>query len=226
MMTNASVLTQAAAPTLLAALALGYLLGAIPSAELAARLRGRRIFEVGSGNMGAMNTARNLGIGLGIAVFVADVGKGAAATALGMALAGATGHDAVTRLAVALAAGVGAVVGHAWSVYVGWRGGKALATILGVSLPLYPWAGLAGTVLIFVLVLVTRNATLAAIATLLAYPWLVAIVALRTGAAEPTAIALFAGTVPLVIVSLIRHARATRVRPPPGAGERPPADAA
>jgi acyl phosphate:glycerol-3-phosphate acyltransferase len=222
------VLTHGAVWTLFAALALGYALGAIPSAEGAARLRGRRIFEVGSGNMGAMNTARNLGFGLGVAVFVADVGKGAAATALGLALAGAAGHDATTTLAVALAAGVGAVVGHAWSVYVGWRGGKALATILGVSLPLYPWGGLAGAALIIALGLLTRNANLAAIVTLLAYPWLVAVVALRMGAPQPTAIALFAGTVPLVIVSLIRHARASRIRPPPGTGATggpPPADA-
>jgi acyl phosphate:glycerol-3-phosphate acyltransferase len=212
--------------TLLAALALGYGLGAIPSAEFAARLRGRRIFDVGSGNMGAMNTARNLGIGLGIAVFVADVGKGAAATALGLALARAVGHDAGTILAAGLAAGIGAVVGHAWSVYVGGRGGKALATIFGVSLPLYPWGGLAGLVALAILMLLTKSANRAAIATLLAYPWLVGLVAWRTGASPTMVIALVAGTVPLVIVSLIRHARAARARPSSGPGERPPADAA
>jgi acyl phosphate:glycerol-3-phosphate acyltransferase len=129
---------------------------------------------------------------------------------------------------VALASGAGAVVGHAWSVFVGWRGGKALATILGVSLPLYPWGGLAGAALLVGLVLLTRNANLAAIDGLLAYPWLVAVVALRTGADPPTAVALFAGTVPLVIVSLIRHARAPRDRRRRGAGDtsaRPPAEA-
>jgi acyl phosphate:glycerol-3-phosphate acyltransferase len=192
---------------------LGYLLGAIPSAELAARLRGRHIFEVGSGNMGAMNTARHLGIGLGIAVFVADVAKGAAATALALALARAGGLDAAATLTVALAAGFGAVLGHAWSLYVGGRGGKALATILGVSLPLYPLGGAAGTVVIIVLYLLTRRATLAAVVTLAAYPWLVAWIALQTGHAMPTAMALFVGTVPLVVVSLIRHALADRQRP-------------
>jgi acyl phosphate:glycerol-3-phosphate acyltransferase len=194
--------------TLLAAVAVGYLLGAVPSAALAARLRGRRIFEVGSGNMGAMNTARNLGVGLGVAVFVADVGKGAAATAAALAMADAVGLDAGARLATALAAGVGAVVGHAWSLFVGGRGGKALATIFGVSLPLYPWGGLAGAALIVALALLTRRATLAAIVTLVAYPWLVGLTALRTGAPLETAFALFTGVVPLALVSLVKHLRA------------------
>ena len=191
--------------TLLAAIAVGYMLGAIPSAELAARLKGRRIFDVGSGNMGAMNTARNLGVALGVAVFVADVAKGAAATALALAMASAAGLTSEARFAVALAAGLAAVVGHAWSIYVGWRGGKALATILGVALPLYPWGGLAGLVVILALLLITRRAHLAAVLTLIAYPWLVALVALRTGEPTETAFALFTATLPLTVVSLVKH---------------------
>jgi glycerol-3-phosphate acyltransferase PlsY len=200
--------------TLFAAVAVGYMLGAIPSAELAARLKGRRIFDVGSGNMGAMNTARNLGFALGVAVLVADVAKGAAATAAALAMASVAGHAPEGRLAVALAAGIAAVVGHAWSVLVGWRGGKGLATILGVSLPLYPLGGLTGLGLIVALVLLTRRAHLAAILTLLAYPWLVGLVALRTGEPIETAFALFTGTLPLVAVSLLKH----RPRRGPDAG--------
>ena len=191
--------------TLFAAVAVGYMLGAIPSAEWAARLKGRRIFEIGSGNMGAMNTARNLGFALGVAVLVADVAKGAAATAAALAMASVTGLAPEGRLAVALAAGIAAVVGHAWSVVVGWRGGKGLATILGVSLPLYPLGGLAGLGLLVALVLLTRRAHLAAVLTLLAYPWLTALVALRTGEPIETAFALFTGTLPLVVVSLLKH---------------------
>lgn len=195
--------------TLLAAVAAAYVLGAIPSAELAARLKGRRIFEVGSGNMGAMNTARNLGFALGFAVLAADVGKGTAATAIALAMASVAGLGPEGRLTVALAAGAAAVVGHAWSVFVGWRGGKGLATILGVSLPLYPLGGLAGLGLLVALVLLTRRAHLAAVLTLLAYPWLVALVALRTGEPIETAFALFTGALPLVAVSLAKH-RPTR----------------
>lgn len=191
--------------TLLAAAAVGYLLGAIPTAELAARLKGRRIFEVGSGNMGAMNTARNLGWALGAGVLLIDLAKGAAATYLGMRIAAFMGLDARTALLVTLVAGVGAVVGHAWSVFVGFRGGKGLATILGASLPLYPLAGLAGLVLLLALLLIMRQATPASLLTLALYPLLVGLVSLRLGHGTDHAFSLFTGTVPLALVSIAKH---------------------
>jgi len=193
--------------TFVAALAVGYGLGAFPSAALAARLRGRRIFDVGSGNMGAMNTARNLGWGLGVAVFAADVGKGALATAAGMAIARAAALEPGAALTTALAAGLGAVVGHAWSVFVRFQGGKALATIFGASLPLYPFGGLAGLVLIVSLTLLTRRATAAAIATLVLFPLAVALTALRGGADPDIAFALFTGTVPLAAIAIYKYLR-------------------
>ncbi len=193
--------------TLVAALAVGYVLGAFPSAALAARLRGRRIFDVGSGNMGAMNTARNLGWGLGAAVFAADIAKGALATAAGMAMARTVALEPGAALATALAAGLGAVVGHAWSVFVRFRGGKALATIFGASLPLYPLGGLAGLVLIVSLTLLTRRATGAAITTLVLYPAVVALAALRGGADTDVAFALFTGTVPLAAIAIYKYLR-------------------
>ena len=208
--------------TVLAALAVGYVLGALPSAALAARLRGRRIFEVGSGNMGAMNTARNLGWGLGVAVLAADVGKGALATAAGMAMARAVALDPNPALVPALAAGLGAVVGHAWSVFVRFKGGKALATLFGASLPLYPLGGLAGLVLVVALMLLTRRATWATVGTLVGYPFVVALAALRAGSDLETAFALFTGTVPLAAVALFKHRRPRpvvadpRVGPPVG----------
>jgi glycerol-3-phosphate acyltransferase PlsY len=208
--------------TVVAAMGLGYLLGAFPSAALAARLRGRRIFDVGSGNMGAMNTARNLGWGLGVAVFAADVGKGALATAAGMAMARAVALEPNATLATALAAGLGATVGHAWSVFVRFKGGKALATIFGASLPLYPLGGLAGLMLIVALMLMTRRATWASVATLVLYPFVVGLAALRGGAELETAFALFTGTVPLAAIAIAKHRRpaAARATPTgrPGAG--------
>ena len=197
--------------TILLAAAVGYLLGAIPSAELAARLRGRRIFEVGSGNMGAMNTARNLGIGLGLAVLAADVGKGAAATAVGLALARAAGLGEAASIVAGLAAAAAAVAGHAWSAFVSWRGGKALATIFGASLPLYPWGGLAGLALILVVLAATRNAHTAALTTLLAVPALVGLTSAAAGMPAPLAWLLALGVLPQVVISWLRH---RRPRPP------------
>lgn len=206
--------------TAIAAIGIGYLLGSIPSAALAARLRGRRIFDVGSGNMGAMNAARNLGFGFGFAVLGADVAKGALATWAGMWMGAAVALDPSPALAVALAAGFGAVVGHAWSVFVGFRGGKALATILGVALPLYPWGGLAGLVLIVGLMLVTRRAIVASVVTLTLYPLVVALAQSRAGADVETVFALFTGTLPLALVALWKHRRAPVAS---GDGGRPPA---
>lgn len=193
--------------TILLAAVVGYLLGAIPSAELAARLRGRRIFEVGSGNMGAMNTARNLGIGLGLAVLAADIGKGAAATAAGLALARAAGLGETASIVAGLAGATAAVTGHAWSAFVRWRGGKALATIFGASLPLYPWGGLAGLAMILVVLAATRNAHTAALATLLAVPALVGLTSAAAGMPAPLAWLLALGVLPQVVISWLRHRR-------------------
>ena len=111
----------------LRALVLGYLIGAFPSAFLVGKLKGQNIFKVGSGNMGAMNAARNLGYGLGVLVLLVDLAKGALATYLGLQLFS-------PNILPAFVAGVGAVIGHTWSIYIGFKGGKGLATGFGVSL--------------------------------------------------------------------------------------------
>ena len=195
---------------LLAALAAGYLIGGLPTADLVARLRGTSIFAVGSGNMGAMNTARHLGWTLGAVVLVVDVGKGAAATALGLWMARSLAVDPTAGLALALLAGIGAVLGHAWSPYARFRGGKALATMFGASLPLYPLGGAYGLVLLLALVLVLRRVTLASVLTLGLYPFVVLAAALRLGATQDVGFALFTGVVPLAAVSALKHVLAWR----------------
>ncbi|HEX7000612.1 MAG TPA: glycerol-3-phosphate acyltransferase [Trueperaceae bacterium] len=158
----------------LVALAAGYLLGALPTAFLVARARGVNVFAVGSGSMGAMNTARNLGIGAGLLVLAVDVGKGALATLLGTALAGVEGvvsdPYALPALLPPLAAGLGAVTGHCFSAYVRFRGGQGLATALGAALPLYPYPALYGVVLVVALVLLFRRSGPAILVTLGLYP--------------------------------------------------------
>lgn len=152
--------------TLALALALvaGYLIGSFPSAAVAARLKRQDIFEVGSSSMGAMNTARNLGWALGVLVLLLDLGKGALASGVGLWLGG-FGDPLVP-----LAAGVGAVAGHLWSVWVGFRGGKGLATTLGVTLPVYPLGGLYALLALLVLLGVFRKVTPATFATAVFFP--------------------------------------------------------
>lgn len=189
-----------------AAAAIGYLLGGFPSAALAARLRGRRIFEVGSGNMGAMNTARNLGFGWGLAVLASDIAKGSLAALAGLGMGAAVGAPVEAGTALALVAGVGAVAGHAWSPYVGFRGGKALATAFGVTLPVAPAAGLAGLALIVALVLMLRRATLATMLTLIPYPVVSYLAVMRVSQDQPLAFAVATAAAAVALLVALKHA--------------------
>jgi glycerol-3-phosphate acyltransferase PlsY len=193
---------------LLSTFAAGYFVGGVPVAAIAARLAGHDIFRVGSGNMGAMNAARNLGWALGAAVFLLDVLKGAAAALLGGWMGQAAGLDA--SFATSLAAGVGAVAGHAWSPYVRFRGGKALATAFGMTLPVVPWAGVAGLTLMVALVLLLRRATLAAMLALTLYPPLTGAVLLRAGRPEEEAFTAVTAAILIAVISLIKHVQALR----------------
>ncbi len=199
---------------LLAALAVGYLLGGIPTAALAARLRGADIFEVGSGNMGAMNTARNLGFGLGLAVALIDVAKGALATYLGIQIAVLSGRADVAALLPPLVAGFGAVLGHAFSPWTHFRGGKAIATTFGVSLPLYPIAGVYYLALIVALYLLTRTfspgAGVAGAIAALVYPLVTLLLLPRYGWTGDALFMLVTGLIPISLVVLAKYVQAWR----------------
>lgn len=202
----------------LAALGVGYLLGALPSADLLARLRGVSIFEVGSGNMGAMNSARNLGFAIGVTVLLLDLAKGALATLLGLLMVQLSGPGVYGPLAPPLAAGVGAVLGHAFSVYVGFRGGKALATTFGISLPLYPLAGLYGLLLLLALLLLLRRVTVASIAAIALYPAVVLLALGNSGWPRDDVFLVVTSLLPVAAVVIVRHVLA--LRRPTGSPER------
>jgi glycerol-3-phosphate acyltransferase PlsY len=113
------------------ALVLGYLLGSIPFAYLAARLVKKvDIRKVGGGNVGTLNTMREIGPLPGLLVLLADMGKGALAVLIAQWLG--------LHLYWAFAAGFMAVVGHNWPVWLKFRGGQGLATTMGVLLAFSP----------------------------------------------------------------------------------------
>lgn len=113
---------------MLPAILLGYAIGSLPIGFLVAQgTRGVDLRRAGSGNVGAANVYRTAGLGIAIAVMAADVAKGAAAVLI------ARGG------AAAVAAGVAAVVGHIYPVWLGFRGGKGVATASGVFGVLSPW---------------------------------------------------------------------------------------
>lgn len=120
-------------PLAAALVGLGYLLGSIPVGLLVGRLVGGvDLRQRGSGRTGATNAMRTLGTGWAALVFALDVAKGAVAVALGLALyrAGPPGPAGSAEW-VAAAAGVAAVVGHNWSVFIGFAGGRGVATTAG-----------------------------------------------------------------------------------------------
>lgn len=106
----------------------GYLLGSIPFGYLIARaVGGRDIRSEGSGNIGASNVTRSLGLGAGLATLVLDAGKGAAAVWLAARL----GPGAPETMALAA---MGAVLGHLFPVWLKFRGGRGVATAIGAFL--------------------------------------------------------------------------------------------
>src|SRR5262249_20737440 len=115
------------------AVVVAYLLGSIPFALLAGRLRGVDLRTVGSGNLGAANVFRNLGRGMGVAVMLADIGKGVVAVVIARALTDAP-WPAI--------AGVAAVLGHVFPVWLRFRGGKGVAVAGGAVIGLMPWVSL------------------------------------------------------------------------------------
>lgn len=194
----------------LVALALGYLLGGVPTAAIFARLRGQNIFEVGSGNMGAMNSARSLGWGLGLLVALIDVGKGAAASYLGLLMADAVGRVDAAALVLALAAGLGAVLGHAFSPWVHFAGGKAIATTFGVTLPLAPLLGLFYLGFIVALYLIGRHMNLAGLLGALILPVVTLFLLQREGWAGDPLFTMVTGMLPIGLIGALKHAQAWR----------------
>ena len=154
----------------------GYLLGSIPTGFLLARARGVDIRAVGSGNIGATNVVRALGKPAGAAVLLMDALKGwlavkAAAPVLCAWLAPAAG--AQSREWFALCAGIAAILGHNYTCWLHFKGGKGIATSAGVVLALVPAALLIilGTwIIVFAL---SRYVSLASIVAALVLPFAV-----------------------------------------------------
>ena len=149
-----------------------YMLGTFPSALLIANARGVDITAAGSGNPGAANIGRTLGRKLGVLVFLLDGLKGAISTAVGYAFAGYAG---------ALTLVFAAVIGHIFPVTRKFKGGKGVATAGGGMIALYPWIGLAMTVLWLLVAKVTKKASLGSLAIALGLPISQVIVGRPTG---------------------------------------------
>ena len=148
-------------------LLLGYLLGSIPSGWLAGRwLKGIDLREIGSGSTGATNVLRHVGKGPALVVFLIDVGKGAAAVLIARALGLG---DWIQMLA-----GLTALAGHIWPVWLGFKGGKAVATGLGLFLGLAWPVGLASFGVFLAVFSLSRYVSLASVLAAISLPLLMA----------------------------------------------------
>jgi len=140
---------------------IGYLIGSIPFGFLLARLKGIDIRKQGSGNIGATNVWRNMGLFQGLLVLVLDALKGIVCVLLGRMFAGG---DA--QLLTALAA----LVGHSWPVFLRFRGGKIIATALGVFLALDPLVTALAVLVWLVVVVLFRFVSLGSILAMISLP--------------------------------------------------------
>jgi acyl phosphate:glycerol-3-phosphate acyltransferase len=162
-----------ALPALL--LLLAYLLGSFPTGYLAGRLlQGIDLREQGSGSTGATNVLRTLGKGPGITVLAIDVLKGVAAVKL-VALAAELGYPSAQPVLVSICLAAMALLGHSKSVWLGWRGGKSVATGLGILLALCWPVALLALGVFGVLIGLSRIVSISSIAAALAVPVLMAI---------------------------------------------------
>ncbi len=149
-------------------LLLGYLLGSIPSGWLAGRwLKGIDLRELGSGSTGATNVLRQVGKGPALVVFLVDVSKGAAAVLLARAIGLG---DWIQVLA-----GLAALAGHIWPVWLKFKGGKAVATGFGMFLGLAWPAGLASFGVFLATLGLFRIVSLASVVAAISLPLLMSL---------------------------------------------------
>ena len=173
----------------------GYLIGSIPFAYLLARRhRGIDLRVAGSGNVGASNLLRTTTKKIGVSAMALDVGKGLASVLVARQIdPGATGPAV---------AGIAAVLGHIYPVWLGFRGGKGVATTCGVFSILAPQATAIATLLFLALVWWTRYISLGSVAGSI----ILAPLAYITGAGEMTVMAA------VIVAAIIVHRHRSNLR--------------
>lgn len=186
---------------LAAILLLSYLLGSVPTSVIVGRLFfGRDPRDLGSGNAGGTNAFRVFGWKAGVPTVLVDVGKGAAAV---LVVARIPMGLAVPHEVVQVCAGCAAVVGHVWTVFAGFRGGKGVGTAAGMVAALYPFGVLCSAVVFGLVLLSTGIVSIASMTVAALFP-VVLLVLDRTGAARVSPI-LFWLSLPLAALIIFTH---------------------
>ena len=143
---------------------LSFLLGSVPFGYLIGKLKGVDVRKYGSGNIGATNVSRVLGKKYGLLVLFLDALKGAAAVLIARAAGLPTEYQVL--------AGISAIAGHCFSPWLGFKGGKGVATALGAFLVISPKTTLVAFLIFLAVLLTTRYVSLSSITAALSYPLL------------------------------------------------------
>jgi glycerol-3-phosphate acyltransferase PlsY len=174
-----------------AGILISYLLGSVSFSILLARwLKKIDIRQHGSGNAGATNTLRVLGKGPALAVFLLDIAKGVIAVLIGWQVG--SGEDWVP-----VACGLAAIIGHNWPLYFNFKGGKGIATAIGVVASLMFWPGLAAGILGILSIVFTRYVSLGSLIFAVLLPVSVAIWGLEAP--------YIWGAVAICVLAVVRH---------------------
>jgi acyl phosphate:glycerol-3-phosphate acyltransferase len=184
------------APPLWLLVLTGYLLGSIPFGYLLVRLRGRGdVRNVGSGNIGATNVARAAGWSVGAATLILDAAKGFLAVWL-------AGHFSDGNIRFMMYAGLAAILGHIFPVWLKFSGCKGVATALGVFLAIC-WPAVAAAVAVFAIVVIFwRYISLGSVSAAAALPLLVYVL-YAPGHAPPLAVST--GTLLAAVLVIVKH---------------------
>jgi glycerol-3-phosphate acyltransferase PlsY len=151
-------------------LVLAYIAGSIPTAVWTGKLfHGIDVREHGSGNAGATNTIRVLGWKSGIPVMIVDLAKGWLGASLPVML-NAAPEGSSTLLALQIACGMAAIIGHVFPIMAGFRGGKGVATTFGVLLALHPALTLSCAAVFLVVLLLTGYVSLSSMTAGIMFP--------------------------------------------------------
>ena len=184
-----------------------YLLGSVPFGFMIAKAHGKDLREIGSGNIGATNTGRVLGKKWGVICLILDTFKGLVPMLITKTQIG--DDPSVGQLWLWLAVGSAAIFGHVFPVYLKFKGGKGVATSLGMVLGLFPYYTLTGVIAfgIWLIVLLTiRYVSLASITAAVAFPVVLAVLILLSdtwyfSSLWPLVIVAFA----MSILVIVRH---------------------
>lgn len=191
--------------SIIIAIIVAYLLGSIPFAYIFTRLAtGKDIRQLGSGNGGAHNVFREVGLKIAIPVALFDVSKGAAAVFIAYRLLNIPLRE--PDIFVLLAA-LAAIAGHMWSAYLKFRGGNGLSATFGALAIIMPWELLIVIGLLLIFIVITRNLVLSTNMALLSVPisaWFIDKSWLLVGFAVITALMLVIHFVPTARAALVK----------------------